>query len=171
MDDAKQNLKSTAHHEAGHAVADVRFGFSSFRVTIRPDPETGTLGRSWPMDHPADASDHDNYLIVLCAGYASEIKFAPGTEAVSRIGADNDLEKVHQILNKREESGTEIHWISKAKLFVDDNWNAIRAVADELLSHEELDFDEVELIVEHSDTGSAEVQATLATYRALKNAV
>ena len=51
-----------------------------------------------------------------------------------------------------------------------ENWLAIQAVADELLKHEELDFDEVELIVEYDDTRKPEIVAALAQYRRFREA-
>ena len=87
----EQTREETAHHEAGHAVAAVRFGFSC-DVSIRPDLDSGTLGHSVPMVHPESREDYERYVVLLCAGYAAGFRYAPDKKAIAWAGAGSDFE-------------------------------------------------------------------------------
>src|SRR6266516_118218 len=85
----RRSLESTAYHEAGHAVDDVRFGFNPDKTSIKA--ACGTAGRSHTLDGWNDEIEVGYWIISLLAGYAAELKFG-ASESLVRAGARDDFE-------------------------------------------------------------------------------
>ncbi len=168
----------TAYHEAGHAVADVRFAFHCAHVTIVPRKKVGTLGLETSID--GDYYDYEResnrevatinpeqakyQLIVLLAGYAAEIEKDPASKSQAKIGAESDIAKARDIHRRLGGKGTFAPWFRKARAFVRSNWRAINMVARDLIETKTLDGTEVETIVSIAD-GEPDAKEGLARYR------
>jgi hypothetical protein len=142
-----------AYHEAGHAVASVRYGRKFLNVTIRPDAEYKGC-----LKGLEELKDRRKEVIVRLAGFAADVKWNPKTESVARKGVESDdfpeakfnLQFIQDL--SPEESDLE-HWILQAGKFVDENWKAIGSVAWELEKRGTLTSQEVESAIEKSDRG------------------
>ena len=167
----EHSLAATAHHEAGHTVIDYRFGLDVNYVTIQPNAEKGSLGNS--------SSDYDRrsgtitlehlvqIIVSLLADYAAECRYGT-TESIAREGAADEFERAEDWLQRAEagkDPSTIENWIPKARQLVEENWHAIQAIAQELLTHETLDDAEIESIIQYADSGDPELLEGLAKYR------
>ncbi|MFH1923619.1 MAG: hypothetical protein ABIP48_27480 [Planctomycetota bacterium] len=174
---AEQTRASVAYHEAGHAVADCRHGFDLFWVTVQPKGDYAGKNEgagSWWTPEEAEQR-----LVGLYAGYAAQRRSDPDqSDTLARSGASGDFDKAADILRWLHPDATDAElqrlqneWIAQAQTFVNDerNWGAIDALAEELLEHEELDGDEIELVIALADGDPAAAEA-LARYRGLKAA-
>lgn len=172
------DLRFTAFHEAGHAVADHRFGFRCMGCSIEPDDAEGTAGRAAPggddfsfatlapdgvYDIPAEATR--NRITSLYAGYCAAIT-AGESEARARQGASQDFEQAAQLRAGLPGDVSEHECLAVALVFVCEpqNWRAIELVATELLEHKSLSGDVFEIVVDVAD-GETTPEA-LAIYRA-----
>lgn len=64
----------TAHHEAGHAVMAISFGFPVLAVSTRPADTAA--GNTWIVPPPSPSKeDHVKLALVASAGIASEVHF------------------------------------------------------------------------------------------------
>lgn len=174
------NELSCAYHEAGHAVADVRFEFTCDLVSIIPNREAGTLGRASCLDgnhYDLQLSETGRLeerinnrkarkaLVSLLAGYAAEIRY--GTKKViARQGASSDFEKARRILRELGKQTDIRHWIKRADEFVHNDWTAIEMIAQELIETHTLDGTEIETIIAISE-GEPGAAEGLARYRVL----
>jgi hypothetical protein len=145
-----------AYHEAGHAVAQHRLGFTSLGCTITPANDYAGLASHMDDDFAfATRADDGVYeippektrdlLIVNFAGYCAQIQ-AGDTEEMARIGASEDFETAEE---RRLAIGlSEDDCIKLAGDFVREasNWLAIEAIAEELLLRETLGGDEVDIL-------------------------
>jgi hypothetical protein len=171
----RDTLRITAFHEAAHAVAQTRLGFTCLQVMIDrrglagiashydDDMAFATLGADGVYTIPEQASR--DMLTTLYAGYCSAIE-AGDDEAAARIAAEDDFadaDERREKINVSEEEG-----IAAAVALVREpkNWHAIEAVAAELMIHEQLDCDEISILIDIAD-GETEPEG-LAQYRALK---
>ncbi|HET7542014.1 MAG TPA: hypothetical protein VFK05_19210 [Polyangiaceae bacterium] len=169
-------LSSTAHHEAAHAVAQTRLGFTCLGVSIGlggleglashydDDMAFAVLGADGILVIPEQATR--DLLTTYYAGYcAASIEIGDG-EKFGRYAAADDFAKADEL---REKLGlSEAECIATAFAFVREpkNWRAIQAVAAELIEHRKLDADEVTIIIDIAD-GEA-VPADLVTYRQMR---
>jgi ATP-dependent Zn protease len=154
---------NTAYHEAGHAVADVRFELGCEGVTIIPRRDAGTLGHASCSDD-AGAAKAEQKVISLLAGYTAQVEHDPACEAQARLGADGDFEEARNTLREHGAKRTLQPWLKKAREFVSNNWRAIEMVAHDLLETKKLDGTEVECIVDIAD-GKRSGAQELADYR------
>jgi len=161
-----------AHHEAAHAVACLR---------LRPDAvhavtivaSGSTLGQVYG-EHPLGSGRYDEHtrmwvpdvpvveaaIIELLAGYFGAVRSGCPPVSAKRHSSDDD-EQVAALLEYTR--GTRRTFRGKAERFVEREWQAIVAVAQELLQHETLDDVEVELIADVSRL--QEARADLMSYR------
>jgi ATP-dependent Zn protease len=68
-----EELKATAIHEAGHAVAHCRLEILQGLVSIEPNAETQTLGRSTAegAEHVWSREEAESQVLALYAGYGA----------------------------------------------------------------------------------------------------
>ena len=169
---------SVAIHEAAHAIASHRAGLVPWMVTIIPDEEAGTAGVSHDLDGPVtylneareECQTEENsrsYLVSLLAGLAANLENGDDPEEAA-LGAASDTEKAHDFIQVWGPAWTYDDAMGAAREFVRREWRAIQAVADELLEHETLDDEEVELVILTAE-GDEEASAGLTMYRALKS--
>lgn len=141
----------TAIHEAGHAVANNRNGFTSSIVTIVPGE--GYNGRQTRED--GDVYDHEDAskdCIAFAAGYAAlAVSGVPKDEAVKGCGSDFDHIEEH--VSFWFPDSTLEQWKQKAVELLDtpENRRAIEMVAGELLRWETLYGDHADVVVEWAD--------------------
>ena len=175
-------LERTAYHEAGHAVASKKFGFTCYDLSIKPSessvfPGFTALGRAKPLDGWWDEPKEvvENYVIHALAGLAAQERFDPSCLEEAYQGAQSDFEQADEIIEYLEgdisDSIREL-WIDRARAFVseDENWRAIRALAEQLLESKTLNDGEIDMIVRYADDPSEMAQA-LADIRALMEPV
>jgi ATP-dependent Zn protease len=164
-------LEFTAFHEAGHAVASVRFGFNPYHVTIVPHEDS--LGFSGNLDGWEDEGEEEaaNYIVLLLAGYVASIRVTPEWESRARLGSASDFGKAEEILEylgEQVDDASWNRWLARATEWISNskNWRAIEEVATELLEYSTLDYDEVRMIVETADDPSGlEALGRLVEYR------
>lgn len=171
-----RDAQAIAHHEAGHAVADVRFGFTSNIVTIIPNQSQHSLGDAGSVDGDylrpngtIDAERAGEIVIACLAGYAAEVQYAPSSKSQAVRGASDDFAKATDVLNILRQLGPikDIKvWQQQARDFVKQNWKAIETVCSALLECKTLDGQSVEHIIEIAD-GKEGAAETLARWREL----
>lgn len=175
------SLRAIAYHEAGHAVADLRFGFKPAGVSVIP--RAGTLGAAQCLDDDHYDLARENgarvlipnpdrgakVVVALLAGYAAEVHHRPGSRAEARFGACDDFERARDILRSLGRKPALASSLRKARAFVAANWKAIDCVARDLAETKELDDTEVETIVAVADGSDPDAVRDLAQYRDLRS--
>jgi hypothetical protein len=149
---AKQR-EHVAWHEAGHAVAHVRFGIDQQSVTIRAVPEQ-SLGHALAAGEEGvwDKESAPAMVIAYCAGFAAlRAKGLP--EEVADLGASNDYEHAQQLIQFWGLEGAIVDWKAHALKVMQETRNiaAVSMVAEELLKRETIDDELVRVLVEVSD--------------------
>ena len=168
---------TTAVHEAGHAVAAVRFNLGIMFATIVP--HKSTLGRvgDFDSDHfrlaedgvlEADPERGRDVIIYWLAGYIAEVRDCKNFGEIrrARLGACSDFDGAREVLRTLAQTSLKPYF-KLTRDFVRREWAAIEAVANALLESNTLDDAEVETIVAIAD-GEATAQ-DLERYRQLKN--
>jgi len=142
-----------AYHEAGHAVANVRFGFGTRRVTL--ERRGAATDRALSFAELGDAAMAQNYVVSLLAGVVAEVT-AGADEDRARSSAEDDLEIAEEVLGQLGELGQEGDWIRRTRAFIDDprNRRALEVVAAAALKHGELQGADVERLVHLADAGT-----------------
>ena len=92
--------KATAYHEAGHALADYRFGQDGGRITIVP--KGGKAGSTLSEAPWGNGSTDIGHIISFFAGFASESKY---NEDASKLGSSDDDEKAADLLKRTNIEG------------------------------------------------------------------
>jgi hypothetical protein len=151
-------LSTTAHHEAGHAVAAYYLGQSIRHASIQP--KEGSRGHvlHYPLKFASQHGEFDDSLrgihraecrIIIClAGPLAQRKFAPrsqwraGGGGMFETGSDFDtvadfLIRIGGADQKARELYSALLW-RRAELLVDLRWKEIQAVAADLLEHRRL---------------------------------
>jgi hypothetical protein len=140
-----------AYHEAGHAVASVRFGRGFWEVNIF---------KGGGLEGYERLSNHKEEIIVLLTGYAAEVKSSPEMEAlITSECLNNELQgdfpnaryEMQCIDGPREEYDLE-YWKARARQFIEGDWKAKEAVAVELLQRCRLTSCEVKQIMSFTDS-------------------
>jgi ATP-dependent Zn protease len=146
-----------AYHEAGHAVVAHALGVEVEGVSIMQDQ--GSLGHTTtPLPENVDSSheeanaDLEKHLITGVAGAASEELL---TEELSELPG-KDLVGVAKLLMGLEDAGAPVQAdsaeaLDEAKSILRDNWGSVRALAEALLEHEELDREGVLAVLEKTE--------------------
>lgn len=161
----KQTDERIAHHEAGHAVADLRFGFDVLDVTMVRDGVN--LGGARPVDGWSDDGEAETFIISLLSGYAAELLLVGDSDTTMESGARGDFADASGVLRRIGRRASMNTWIELALSFVAGEWRAVCAVARELVTRRKLSGDEVALIVDIAD-GNAKPEA-LSVLRGLMN--
>jgi ATP-dependent Zn protease len=146
---ADENIKRIAYHEAGHAVAAYRFKHEADTISIVPDPLTGILGFSREEYESMDGSTSVEQIIVLYAGWAAEHKYDSNSNPLESVG---DTEKAGYLLQYIEGETESILRIKTEKI-INENWNAIEALATALIENQTLKYDEWTNIIDAVDEG------------------
>lgn len=146
------NLRITAIHEAGHAVAAIRTGLVFENVSAVPDEEReidGALNWHELNGHIEIALPPELLAVVLLAGPCAEARlrrlrfdriFAGEAATDDRMGiASMGLSNDQFLAASRD-----------AMALVEQDWAAIELVAAELEACDYLTFDEVETLVEEA---------------------
>jgi ATP-dependent Zn protease len=138
--------KSTAYHEAGHALVAYRLDFYGGTITILSD---GYLaGSSISESEWADGSRDIEQIIVYYAGFASESKY---NKDADKLGSSGDDERAAGLLKFHKETESSLR--IKAKELIDKNWPIIEAIAEKLFEYKTLDGDEWSIIIDAFDEG------------------
>ena len=151
---------ATAYHEAGHAVAAFHLGAALGKVSIKADPEDGSLGRchtplpKWFNPDDIDARTHEwvrKHVVISLAGRAAE-KLLTGRN--NNAGARGDLQYATKlalyVTGSNESAGAYLRWLTlEAGNLVNCEVQkvAIEAVARELLSRECLPSSDVKDVI------------------------
>lgn len=151
--------RETAFHEAGHAVADCRFGFVCGVVSIEPRPGLGTRGHATCL-YEHEGTD-DDVILALLAGYAAAVRSGEDSDD-AKEGASSDFERALEILARSERTELASH-LERAEAFVRDNWTAIERVAVELIEWRTIDGQELEVVLDVADGNATD--ADLARFR------
>ena len=142
-----------AYHEAGHAVAAHVLGIEVKSVSIVE--EEGTLGRSispLPRDFDPYAQGAEevmrSHLVVGVAGAASEELLTGKLLSIK----GKDLEGATKLLMSLAAVGAQTQedgeWArKKAKSTLRYNWESVRALAEALLEHRELDREQIRAVL------------------------
>ena len=166
-------LKSTATHEAGHAVAFYRlFGDAArYGHTLTIEPHEDLLG-----SHRAEELvfhgvgeltaeqrlAFENEAIYSCAGYAAVLAGGYSDEE-ALAGCGSDFDKAERACDVRldvsKENAVEL-------MTLPENTSAVARVAGELLSQSTLEWDEVIILIEIADGEATEQD--YQRYQALK---
>ena len=156
-------LKSTATHEAGHAVAfyrlfgdDARYGGP---LTIEPHEDLlGSHGAEellfpWTEEVTAEVQEaFEKEAIYACAGYAATLAAGYADEK-ALAGCESDFEAAQsacpvplKVIRKK----------AVALMALSENTAAVARVAAELLSRSTLAWDEVEILIDIADGEATE---------------
>jgi ATP-dependent Zn protease len=149
---------ATAYHEAGHAVADWKFGFTVKIASIVPDSKNGSAGhvssrtrlhfRSLEYSTPSGArigKIHEQ-IVSLLAGHAAQKRY--NARSVRSYHAQNDREAAANLLFSLHAANELPHVIryleKKAGNLIASNWFVIDYLAKELLKRKTMSGQEVE---------------------------
>lgn len=143
----------TAWHEAGHAVAAWRFGWTIERVSIVPDiGETG-LARSGHIEVKSVSSGPIPLMIFALAGAAAQRRFAPRSRVPAFSGSDLALAdrqaQIHS-LSVRSEQALKRFAAEEAGALIDVQWHLVSSLAAALLEKD---------VMTHDDVGDVVLQA------------
>lgn len=156
----------TAYHEAGHLLIGNLFGFLCSSVSIRPDDERGSLGRVVPLERPenrgcrvggggrraieGNRATLEQWLCVLFAGFAAEVRFAPDSRDAAREGASGDDAQAEDYLERAGIASVSTRHLLRARTaaLIEEHWAGIEYVARALLRHEEFGSAEARRICE-----------------------
>ena len=156
----------TAYHEAGHLLIGSHFGFLCSSVSIRPDEERGSLGRVVALEGPVcgkyrsgwggqwsvevSRETLEQWMCVLFAGFAAEVRFAPDARDAAREGASGDDKQAENYLERARMATNSTRHLLRARtaVLIDQHWPAIQYVARALLREEEFDSHEAARICE-----------------------
>ena len=148
----ESNIKNTAIHEAGHAVAHVRIDVLKDQKTI--DPGEGILGSSIAegKNHVWNAKDAAKQVYCYCAGCAALMAIGYSAE-VACLGAGDDFENASDLLEMWDLPGTLDEWLNRSAEFMSEpeNIRAVEFVANALMEYKTLDGDYIEMLVEWAD--------------------
>jgi len=174
----------TAYHEAGHLLIGSLFGFLCSSVSIRPDDARGSLGRVVALGGPACRNSRamggppvmsgasretvEQWLCVLFAGFAAEVRFAPEARDAARESAWGDDEQAEAYLERARMATDSTRHLLRARTaaLIERHWAAIEYVARALLRHEEFGSDEARRICEIAR--SEAIEADSQRYRVLR---
>jgi len=150
-----EERRGTAYHEAGHAVAALHAGpLLAFReVTIAPVPVPGMKGMTWPggvilpppppgPQDPLIAKEERQVAMYQMAGPEAEL-VGTGHETGRRAHKCTIREKLHTGSSRDESDAYVQRAEDEAREFVAGHWAEIKAVADALLEHERLEYEQV----------------------------
>ena len=153
-------MELTAYHEAGHAFMATVLGAKVRSVTIEPDDDDGPerFGDTqivWKRSRFSDSEFCERAIQVALAGPVAEMLYSgepyhPGLvpewandwQSAWEL-AESLFAAPRQRLDHLEKVVSRLYRL----LDTEPNWSAVAAIADSLLAHETLEFDEVKQIV------------------------
>ena len=144
--------RATAYHEAGHAAAGAIFKQNPDWATIIPDPKSNILAEVTRMNGNRSSAKGLKEEIVFCyAGQCAELR-AGCSSRRAKLGARTDDEAAKHAIrrlcgeNVTEETlrATEEAMRADAAKFVDEHWDLIERIANELLDHTTLAWEELD---------------------------
>lgn len=134
---------SAAHHEAAHAVVAVSLGLPLQDTGLHLDTVDGGIAFNLhrkpgdPSNTPADIEERERSIVTIKAGYRANLRLFLGTPAT--VASDDRREEI-ALLNEMYEGGGQ-QWVdaddrltAEAQSLVDQHWDAIRAVAQAILT-------------------------------------
>jgi len=165
------SIEQIATHEAGHALAHILTGLPFSIVTIDPQLAGHSVGKSLGYIQPIipyDRKESDNYSkllpddffqcfsedVTIVAGYVAQRIF---TKEFDRNGSKKDIKILYsnKMMNHPEPFRMKYRDFLIAYTFMlfqmNQNKIMIRKIADELLKHKTLGYEEVIMIVERID--------------------
>jgi len=157
------DLKQTAIHETGHAVAFYRlFGDAArYGHTLTIEPHEDLLGSHGAEDlvfhgvgelTAEQRLAFENEAIYSCAGYAAVLAAGYSDEA-ALAGCESDFDKAERACDAPLDASKE----KAVKLMtLPENTSAVARVAGELLSQSTLEWDEVEILIAVADGEATE---------------
>ena len=148
--------RSSAYHEAGHAVVAVVLGVGVESVSLYPDKSRGTL--EWYSVARTNLTVgkslyDDEGVIIILAGAAAQKKHAPSS--IRRHAATGDYEKARSLVFFGAKPDHEAYmlfqkrwdWlVAEASKMIEANWHVIDAVARRLFAVGEISGVEVKKI-------------------------
>lgn len=152
----------SAYHEAGHALMAIVVGARVRSVTIDPDWDDGPSRHAdtqveWPVDEFEQPEFCEKSVQVALAGPVAEMiytgdPFHPGLVSewagdwkTAWQAAESIIPADRKRLSYLEQSSIQLHSVLSSENY----WEAIAAIADELLAHETLEGHILEQIVDH----------------------
>ncbi len=165
---AEITLKTTAIHEAGHAVAHKRLGIEQDFATIEPRGRTLGGVKAEGVHDVCNAGQARPQVLAYCAGYAALVA-AGYTEAEATLGADDDFDNVNYLIESWLLNPSLEDWKAEAVLLMREprNLSAVQVIARELLDKKRLDGDLLTVYLEFAD-GEA-TQADLDSYLLMRS--
>ncbi len=149
----------TAIHEAGHAVADLRFGMTTERATIVRTDEY--LGRVYTHDDGRDLDEEGaaEFVMSYCAGYAALVAAGVAPDDAVR-GADGDFEKASELIRKRGLPGDLESWKQRAVEMMSrpENRRAVEVFSRYLVEYRTLDYFVLDVLIELADGNISQAQ-------------
>ena len=149
---SESDRKRVAYHEAGHAVANRRFGILQAKATILSrDGYAGAV--VWEgKEHVWSANEAPAQVLSYCAGYAALVSIGVERD-IALQGCSNDMEAAAELIARWPLSGTLDEWQSKAVELMSrpENIRAVDLVANALLRHETLNDVYLDMLVEFAD--------------------
>lgn len=144
---ARSTIEEMAYHEAGHAVAAVRYGVRLKDISIIPD--TATQGRlqfeeSLRIDFdntPRETAQTERFMVILLAGMTAQSKYSSAPRSFRNSVSDLQLAAgIMSRLNRSSDRGTEFftEMQKRASEFVGKNWMIIDRLAKLLIERREL---------------------------------
>ena len=148
---SKQTPDTIAFHEAGHFIASYRLLPDRLRNWLSIEPNGRYAGES-NEEAPSESEEPEDMILVYYAGYAAEVVYAPKRVDDGRAGAADDDEKANELLadiysGSIERQRAEQRLRARAQALVVENWEALRAVANEVLARTKLGAEVAEMIV------------------------
>lgn len=153
-DDTMSQKRTTAIHEAGHAVSQLRMGFGQGEVSIIPNEEEARWGRAVGEgpQHCWNEEQARGMLIGLCAGYGA-VKANGYTDEDAESGCCDDFEKAEEMARFWFPGSKLEQWKQEAVEFISrpDNLRAVVLVAAELERRGVLEGEHAEILIELAD--------------------
>ena len=149
-----KSLREIAFHEAGHYVAkwalvgDAVYGDT---LTIIPDLEAGLPGTCNPLEEDIYTEKGCRaYIMSLYAGAVAESRVSLDTGSIPD-GARSDNEEAGKYLKSVSESKEELR--EQTRQIIDENWNVVERIAQELLKYLTLDPEECSFLADNDMEG------------------
>ena len=168
-------LRATAFHEAGHAVAAFMLGRAFTRVSIKPDDLTvgrcsfRTPGTWYRPEEEMSAPTRrmlEHRIMISLAGPETE---ARATGAFDPQASQEDLDRAldHACLMAADpsEASAYVEWLRLRTVNLmkqDGFWNAVRALAETLLRRNELPYRHARIVIQNAFGGSRPREAVPA---------
>jgi hypothetical protein len=159
------DLRTTAHHEAAHAVVLYRTtGSAGGTVSIMPNVEEGEAGSA--MDYTSDRGHPADVEGMILRAYAGGHAQRMIAAASGDTGCGSDDEQAADLLRLQGWEHREQELRDRSLALVRQHWTEIVAVAEELLRVEVLDETEVEILADGA-AGDPTARMDLERYRVL----